>query len=204
MGFFCLFLFGKARKCDVHGNGIRSWGSHSPMNVLEMYSDTWLPERLISDRWDSSLFSILLNCGRMRAETRVSDLSEFLIILQFSVETMQTLACGCVGGTGWFWFAHLVGGHFANRAVCLDGLQLVQAPVQLLQRVQSELLVLLVGQRRPGTDAHAAHRRPPEGTTVLLDLPETADQVSNQLLTLCILNCNFYGIKVALSLSPFY
>lgn len=37
--------------------------SFSPMKVLEMYSDTWLPERLISDRWDSSLFSILLNCS---------------------------------------------------------------------------------------------------------------------------------------------
>ena len=39
------------------------------MKVLEMYSDTWLPERLISDRWDSSLFSILLNCGATGAET---------------------------------------------------------------------------------------------------------------------------------------
>lgn len=34
---------------------------HSPKKVLEMYSDTWLPERLISDRWLSSRFSILLN-----------------------------------------------------------------------------------------------------------------------------------------------
>lgn len=33
----------------------------SPRKVLEMYSDTWLPERLISDRWFSSRFSILLN-----------------------------------------------------------------------------------------------------------------------------------------------
>lgn len=32
-----------------------------PRKVVEMYSDTWFPERLISDRWDSSLFSILLN-----------------------------------------------------------------------------------------------------------------------------------------------
>lgn len=47
-----------------------SFWSYSPMKVLEMYSDTWLPERLISDRWDSSLFSILLNCGRMRAKQR--------------------------------------------------------------------------------------------------------------------------------------
>lgn len=42
--------------------------SRSPMKVLEMYSDTWFPERLISDRWESSLFSILLNCGRMRTK----------------------------------------------------------------------------------------------------------------------------------------
>lgn len=40
--------------------------------------------------------------------------------------------------------AYLVGGHFADGAVCLDGLQLVQTPVQLLQCVQCELLVLLV------------------------------------------------------------
>lgn len=32
-----------------------------PRKVVEMYSDTWFPERLISDKWDSSLFSILLN-----------------------------------------------------------------------------------------------------------------------------------------------
>lgn len=42
--------------------------------------------------------------------------------------------------------AYLVGGHFTNGAVCLDSLQLVQAPVQLFQRVQSKLLVLLVRQ----------------------------------------------------------
>lgn len=29
--------------------------------MLEMYSETWLPERLISERWVSSRFSILLN-----------------------------------------------------------------------------------------------------------------------------------------------
>lgn len=32
-----------------------------PRKVVEMYSDTWFPERLISDKWDNSLFSILLN-----------------------------------------------------------------------------------------------------------------------------------------------
>lgn len=35
--------------------------THSPRKVLEMNSDTWFPERLISDRWVSSLFSIRLN-----------------------------------------------------------------------------------------------------------------------------------------------
>lgn len=34
-----------------------------PRKVVEMYSDTWFPERLISDKCDSSLFNILLNCG---------------------------------------------------------------------------------------------------------------------------------------------
>lgn len=42
----------------------------SPRKVLEMYSDTWLPERLISDRWLSSRFSILLNWKEHRAEHR--------------------------------------------------------------------------------------------------------------------------------------
>lgn len=32
-----------------------------PRKVVEMYSDTWFPERLISDKWDSSRFNILLN-----------------------------------------------------------------------------------------------------------------------------------------------
>lgn len=40
--------------------------------VLEMYSDTWLPERLISDRCVSSRFSILLNCRGGRAQTKTA------------------------------------------------------------------------------------------------------------------------------------
>lgn len=71
----CLQISGQTHiKCDGFIAFIwqRSWmcvwteiilWSCSPMKVLEMYSDTWLPERLISDRWDSSLFSILLNCS---------------------------------------------------------------------------------------------------------------------------------------------
>lgn len=53
--------------------------------------------------------------------------------------------------------AHLVGGHLADRPVGLEGLQLLQAPVQLLQRLPRQLLGrLLWGQRTapagtPGT-----------------------------------------------------
>lgn len=38
-----------------------------------MYSDTWFPERLISDKWDSSLFNILLNCRKDRQKQEESD-----------------------------------------------------------------------------------------------------------------------------------
>lgn len=60
--FVCLSVRG-GRGSDEAPGGEATRQPHSPMKVLEMYSDTWLPERLISDRWDSSLFSILLNCG---------------------------------------------------------------------------------------------------------------------------------------------
>lgn len=45
-----------------------------PRKVVEMYSDTWFPERLISDKWDSSLFNILLNWGEDRQKQKVSRL----------------------------------------------------------------------------------------------------------------------------------
>ena len=32
--------------------------------MLEMYSETWFPELLVSERCVSSRFSILLNCGQ--------------------------------------------------------------------------------------------------------------------------------------------
>lgn len=44
-----------------------------PRKVVEMYSDTWFPERLISDKWDSSLFNILLNWREEKAQ-RVTDM----------------------------------------------------------------------------------------------------------------------------------
>lgn len=37
-----------------------------PRKVLEMNSDTWFPDRLISDRCVNSRFNILLNCNRER------------------------------------------------------------------------------------------------------------------------------------------
>lgn len=39
-----------------------------PRKVLEMNSDTWFPDRLISDRCVNSRFNILLNCNRERGE----------------------------------------------------------------------------------------------------------------------------------------
>jgi len=41
-------------------------------------------------------------------------------------------------------FSYLVGGHVTNRAVGLDGLQLVQTPVQLLHCLHGQLLVCLI------------------------------------------------------------
>lgn len=40
-----------------------------PRKVLEMNSDTWFPERLVSDSWVSSRFSILLNYGHTHIQT---------------------------------------------------------------------------------------------------------------------------------------
>lgn len=34
-----------------------------PKNVEQMYSDIWLPDLLDSEKWESSLFNILLNCN---------------------------------------------------------------------------------------------------------------------------------------------
>lgn len=53
-----LYLFWRSESIFEH--------HHSPRKVLEMNSDTWFPERLISDRWVSSLFNILLNWTRYR------------------------------------------------------------------------------------------------------------------------------------------
>lgn len=44
----------------------RGGGFSLPRKVLEMNSDTWFPDRLISDRCVNSRFSILLNCNRER------------------------------------------------------------------------------------------------------------------------------------------
>lgn len=42
--------------------------SHLPRKVLEMNSETWFPDRLISDRCVNSRFNILLNCKRKRGK----------------------------------------------------------------------------------------------------------------------------------------
>lgn len=42
----------------------KDWGIFLPRKVLEMNSDTWFPDRLISDRCVNSRFNILLNCNR--------------------------------------------------------------------------------------------------------------------------------------------
>lgn len=49
-----------------------------PRKVLEMYSDTWLPERLISERCVSSRFSILLNWEGKNRETKMAFFSSTL------------------------------------------------------------------------------------------------------------------------------
>ena len=47
-------------------------------------------------------------------------------------------------------FPYLVGGHVTDRAVGLDGLQLVQTPVQLLHCLHSQFLVGLICQQTHG------------------------------------------------------
>lgn len=42
--------------------------SHLPRKVLEMNSETWFPDRLISDRCVNSRFNILLNCKRKKGK----------------------------------------------------------------------------------------------------------------------------------------
>lgn len=44
----------------------------SPRKVCEMYSDTWFPERLVSDRWVNSRLSMRLNCRAGRKMSRKS------------------------------------------------------------------------------------------------------------------------------------
>lgn len=103
----------------------------SPRKVLEMYSDTWFPERLVSDRCDSSRFSIRLNCGWVAGSAvwgagRTSRGGS-------GVPSARQGDHGKV--------PYLVGGHLADRVPGLQRLQLVQAPIQLLQGLPRELLV---------------------------------------------------------------
>lgn len=52
--------------CIVKSRGVL------PRKVLEMNSDTWFPDRLVSDSWVSSRFSILLNWGHKHTHTQAS------------------------------------------------------------------------------------------------------------------------------------
>jgi len=40
-----------------------------------------------------------------------------------------------------YWFKYLIGGHFTDRVTCLQGLQLVQTPVQLFKSFDREFLI---------------------------------------------------------------
>lgn len=50
---------------------------HLPRKVLEMNSETWFPDRLISDRCVNSRFNILLNCKRGRGGGREKKCRQF-------------------------------------------------------------------------------------------------------------------------------
>lgn len=50
--------------------------------------------------------------------------------------------------------SYLVGGHVTDRAVGLDGFQLVQTPVQLLHRLHGQFLVRLICQQAASTQRH--------------------------------------------------
>lgn len=47
---------------DVFLNPYFNNKNNIPKNVEQMYSEIWLPDLLDSEKWLSSLFSILLNC----------------------------------------------------------------------------------------------------------------------------------------------
>lgn len=59
--------------------------------------------------------------------------------------------------------AHLVGRHLADRAVGLHGLQLLQTPVQFLQRLPGQLLTRLLWRTGSGVVTDRVHRETPKG-----------------------------------------
>lgn len=93
-----------------------------------MYSDTWFPERLVSDRWVNSRLSMRLNCGAGRVAGRMMSREEAI-----REEDEQG------GGRAGVLCPYLVGRHLSHRAPRLQCLQLLQAPVQLLQRLLCQL-----------------------------------------------------------------
>lgn len=113
----------------------------SPRKVCEMYSDTWFPERLVSDRWVNSRLSMRLNCGAREEDERGGWRAGRTITGKDSKQGGFVSREGDEQG-GWQAGAlcpHLVGGHLAHRATSLQCLQLLQAPVQLLQCLLQQL-----------------------------------------------------------------
>lgn len=86
---------------------------YQPRKVVEMYSDTWFPERLISDKWDSSLFSILLNWGGKTHRDRKR-------VNLMAIATNIKKACGmCSPGTSVSLLEH-VETTFSLDFICTD------------------------------------------------------------------------------------
>lgn len=102
-----------------------------------MYSEIWLPDLLDSLKCDSSLLSIRLNCERREKSEGIK--SQFTWHSS-SVDKKQTPEFR--GQTRQS--PHLKRCHIRHTAVRLDRLQLVEAPVQLLNRIMGHSHVALV------------------------------------------------------------
>ncbi len=65
-----------------------------------------------------------------------------------------------------FWpkycFKYLIGGHFADRVACLQGLQLVQTPIQLFKGLDGEFLICLICNKQPQMSNIYIYTRLPE------------------------------------------
>lgn len=63
--------------------------------------------------------------------------------------------------------SYLGGGHVADRAVGLDGLQLVQTPLQLLHCLHGQFLVRVICQQTAGTQRHTVRTDRAHGARTL-------------------------------------